>query len=304
MAITPQAIKDQEFQSKFRGYDTIEVKAYLELIAEEFFELLEDARKHTEEVEIFTEEKETLLAEKQSVEENALSFQEECEEKDTELASKQEEIALLEKIQEELNEKIQTLENEKLEQQEEIKAILEENRAKDAEIEGEKAQAIELQHQIDVLKKQTQNLDDAEVDFKSTLVMAQKFSNEMKEKSEAESQEIIDVAIEEAEKLRSETLEELARYPKEIEVLKKKRNQVKEDLEKILRVCLENLEVFGTVGDYDDDTGELFQSIEIPDNLEENTKEFENIDMDFSSPVTSADSSEEFSLDDSGESLS
>lgn len=30
MAITPQAIKDQEFQVKFRGYDTVEVKAYLE----------------------------------------------------------------------------------------------------------------------------------------------------------------------------------------------------------------------------------------------------------------------------------
>jgi len=36
MAITPQAIKDQEFRVKFRGYDEIEVKAYLELIAEEF----------------------------------------------------------------------------------------------------------------------------------------------------------------------------------------------------------------------------------------------------------------------------
>ena len=44
MSITPQAIKDQEFQVKFRGYDAIEVKAYLELLAEEFFELHEQIR--------------------------------------------------------------------------------------------------------------------------------------------------------------------------------------------------------------------------------------------------------------------
>ena len=49
MSITPQAIKDQEFQVKFRGYDTLEVKAYLELLAEEFFELHEQNRKMAEE---------------------------------------------------------------------------------------------------------------------------------------------------------------------------------------------------------------------------------------------------------------
>ena len=49
MSITPQAIKDQEFQVKFRGYDAIEVKAYLELLAEEFFELHEARSRQDEE---------------------------------------------------------------------------------------------------------------------------------------------------------------------------------------------------------------------------------------------------------------
>ena len=61
MAITPQAIKDQEFQVKFRGYDAIEVKAYLELIAEEFFELFEQVRKQVEDIEGLVEEKEELV---------------------------------------------------------------------------------------------------------------------------------------------------------------------------------------------------------------------------------------------------
>ncbi|RUM46731.1 MAG: DivIVA domain-containing protein, partial [Desulfocapsa sp.] len=32
MTITPQLIKDQEFESKFRGFDPIEVRDYLETI--------------------------------------------------------------------------------------------------------------------------------------------------------------------------------------------------------------------------------------------------------------------------------
>ena len=57
MAITPQAIKDQEFQTKFRGFDPIEVKGYLELVAEEFFELLEKVRQQEEEIEVLSQEK-------------------------------------------------------------------------------------------------------------------------------------------------------------------------------------------------------------------------------------------------------
>jgi DivIVA domain-containing protein len=49
--LTPQAIKDQDFQIKFRGYDSIEVKAYLELLAEDFFELTEQNRLQAEELE-------------------------------------------------------------------------------------------------------------------------------------------------------------------------------------------------------------------------------------------------------------
>ena len=58
--ITPQIIKDQEFQTKFRGYDPIEVKAYLDLIAEEFFDLQERCRLQIDDLQAFHEEKKSL----------------------------------------------------------------------------------------------------------------------------------------------------------------------------------------------------------------------------------------------------
>ena len=66
--LTPQAIKDQEFQVKFRGYDSIEVKSYLELLAEDFFELLEQNRVHTEEIESLLAEQELLQVQKEKSE--------------------------------------------------------------------------------------------------------------------------------------------------------------------------------------------------------------------------------------------
>ena len=68
MSITPQTIKDQEFQVKFRGYDTIEVKAYLDLVAEEFFDLHEAKRKQEEEYAELNARYQSLLDEKDSLE--------------------------------------------------------------------------------------------------------------------------------------------------------------------------------------------------------------------------------------------
>ncbi len=67
MAITPQAIQDQEFQSKFRGYDTVEVKAYLELIAEEFYELLEQVRQQFDELDVIVAERDALQDQKRAL---------------------------------------------------------------------------------------------------------------------------------------------------------------------------------------------------------------------------------------------
>ncbi len=49
--LKPQAIKDQEFQVKFRGYDPVEVRNFLELLAEDFFELLEQNQELKEQID-------------------------------------------------------------------------------------------------------------------------------------------------------------------------------------------------------------------------------------------------------------
>ena len=56
---TPQQIKDQEFETKFRGFDPIEVRDYLETIANEFFELQEQCKEQEEELERLKESQES-----------------------------------------------------------------------------------------------------------------------------------------------------------------------------------------------------------------------------------------------------
>ncbi len=102
MAITPQAIKDQEFQSKFRGYDTIEVKAYLELVAEEFFELLERVRLQEEEIAELTQEKGLLTEVNERLEADIETATSRTEEVRRELAEKEESMVELTKEIEEL----------------------------------------------------------------------------------------------------------------------------------------------------------------------------------------------------------
>ncbi len=298
MAITPQAIKDQEFEAKFRGYDTIEVKAYLELIAEEFIEQLEEVRQQGDEIEALIEEKDDLLAAKSWLEEQLASVQKETDEQLSVQDKKEDEITSLESECETLKEELTKLEEEKAEKEKEVVAAEETIRAKDDEIQKEISQKGELQKQIEGLNKKLENMDGVEADFKSTLVMAQKFSTDIKEKSEAEAQELIDIALEEAEKLRQETQDELARYPREIEELKEKRDKVRNELATALTTCLENLNVFSQVGD---DGEDLFQSIELPLDDSNESNEFDSIGVDFSSPEPVRDNEEVFSLEDTGE---
>ncbi len=289
MAITPQAIKDQEFQVKFRGYDTIEVKAYLELIAEEFFERLEELRQQVEEIETLTEDREELEGEKESLKTQLASMQETSEVKVSEFAQKDEHMTALKGECDELREEIRKLEEEKAEKDREITAAEERIQEKEGEKLEEKARNVQLQQELEVLKKTSEKLGEAEVDFKSTLLMAQKFSHDIKEKSEAEAQEILDIAIQEAEKLRQDTFNQLARYPKEIEKLKEKRDKVRADLAAALTICLENLDVFAEVGtDVEvDDMDDLYQSIDLPFDDSESDSQLDSISVDLGSSVSS-----------------
>lgn len=300
MAITPQAIKDQEFQIKFRGYDAVEVKAYLDLIAEEFFELLEQVRQQIDELDVIVAERDVLQEQKAALEADVIASRGSSEEirsefavRDSEVTSLQEEISALKK-------KIKTLEDEKETKDAGLSGAESLVQQKEEAVLDEKKRNDKLTSRIDNLIKENEELRKEEMDFKSTLVAAQQFTNEIKRKSEKEAKEILERAKANAEKLRQETFDELAAYPAEIEKLKKKRTQVRDDLETVLKLSLENLEIFEEDDEeMKEDYGELFQKVKLNKNGLLDGDELDAINMDFDLPGSDGlDLEEGFSMKD------
>jgi DivIVA domain-containing protein len=277
MAITPQAIKDQEFRIKFRGYDEIEVKAYLELIAEEFFELFEQVRQQAEDVEGLFEEKEDLNERHVLLESDMATLQRKYDQISLELGQTNERDTTARKEIEDLKVFIANLEREGMEKEEELTVATN-------LLEGERKEKKDLNDQLAALKQQWDEQQKAEIDFKDTLMAGQKFVREMKKNSEAEAGLILEKARTEVEKLRQETFQELVRYPKEIERLKIKRDQVREDLRTVLTLCLENLDIFDTADVEEEDFSDLFQKVVVADDGTVNSEDMAKLDMEFDLP--------------------
>ena len=278
MSITPQAIKDQEFQVKFRGYDTIEVKAYLELLAEEFFELHEVRRRQEDEYAELYEEVQALKAERENLVEESRQREERTEKSVIQFLEKDEMIVELQKQITSLEEQVASSDQEKNLQQEawerqeaelreeidQLRNRLDENRNDASENSGE---VVKLRGQIELLEKQIAEFKKEEVDFKTALVAAQRFAEDVKTKARTEADQMLEQAISEVETYRKEAERELASLPVEIEQLRRKRAEVREELKAVLNSYLKQLDVDSTEigGGTDDDLSELFQSIPLGD---------------------------------------
>lgn len=241
MSITPQVIKDQEFQVKFRGYDTIEVKAYLELLAENFFELHEESNKKDEELELLRMEREELTAKSGESE----SDKGELKKKSAELDELNKIMKAAQTREEELKAKIAGLQSQ-----------LEEEREKATGLEREKGS---LEGEINQRQKKLDELEKAEVDFKDTLGAAQKFANDMRRSAEEESSRIMQQAQAEVEEFRRNAEEQLAHLPVEIEALESKKEQVKEEVRGLLNSYLDMLKDPAA----EEEDSELFQKIDL-----------------------------------------
>jgi DivIVA domain-containing protein len=303
MSITPQAIKDQEFQVKFRGYDAIEVKAYLELLAEEFFELHEQNRKLSDDSALLAEEKEILQAENETLLQESRKHKDELEGLRTEGKQKNSEHLALQKEAEELRGQLAGSRRETELAKEVIEAaeermrsekdkaavrLQEELEAAEARINQEKdmvrqgqLEIEKLRHQLQLLEKEIQELKKGDADFKSTIVAAQKFSEDLKMRSEKEARELMEQAREDVETFRRKAHEELARLPLEIERLQNKRLEVRNELKMILNGYLHELDTFPEIegAGKDEDLNELFQSIHIPENGEIEVEDLEKINL-------------------------
>lgn len=273
--LTPQAIKDQEFQIKFRGYDAIEVKAYLELLAEDFFEVTEQNRVQAEEIEALraeqeslVREKETLIAEVKASQDNADGIQSDIEEgykhKDLEIEELREKLAAAEKKVEEhqLQSEAQAEKIEELEEQ--LTGDMSLSQQEQSELE-------KLRVRVAVLEETNNELKKEGVDFKTTILAAQKFADSLRETSETEAAQLLENARLEVEKFKADAEAELAHLPKEINQLKEKKGRVKEELKNTLLAYLNALDEFPEeiIDSNGDDLSDLFESIEIPDTDED-----------------------------------
>lgn len=303
MSITPQAIKDQEFQVKFRGYDAIEVKAYLELLAEEFFELHEQNRKLVDDSALLAEEKEALQAENESLRQESrrhrdeleglktegkqknseyLDLQKETEELRGQLAASRRETELAKEVIDAAEERIRSEKDKAaVRLQEELGAAEsrlkeEQDKTRQGQLEIEK-----LRQHLQLLEEEIRELKKGDADFKATIVAAQKFSEDLKMRSEKEARELMDQAREDVETFRRKAHEELARLPLEIERLQNKRLEVRDELRMILNSYLHDLDAFpeSEGAGKDEDLNELFQSIHIPENGEIEAEDLEKINL-------------------------
>ena len=306
MAITPQAIKDQEFQAKFRGYDTIEVKAYLELVAEEFFELLEKMRQQEDDIAVLIQEKSLLEELKTNLESDIEAALRTSDGLRKELAGKDDKITELSNEIEELQTAQADVELERKEFEEEVQMA--ENMASELEerLKESDREKETLRKKIESLQEQSQEIRDDEIDLKRTLGAAQRFADDLRkqaqeeadamlqesegkaqellEKSEEKASTALQMARDEIERLRRGAYDELSRLPEEIERLSAQRNEIREELRAVLAGHLEKLDSFTEVDEsvkhYDYD--ELFQKINIPDEIDERIDELEEINKDAS----------------------
>jgi DivIVA domain-containing protein len=297
--LTPQSIKDQEFQTKFRGYEPIEVKAYLELLAEDFFELTEKNRVQAEEIESLLAEqeslqrgKETLAAEVKISQEHAEGIQSEIQDG---YKHKDQEIADLTMQLEAASASAATLEEENAALQEKMTA-LEATLAggQGASLQGQ-AEVEKLRGRVELLEELNRELKQEGMDFKTTILTAQKFADNLRQTSQEDAdrlrqtsqedaQKIIEAAHAEIAKFRSEAEAELARLPKEIDELEQRKIKVRKDLESTLYTYLEALEAPLDLGAdaAEDDLSDLFQSIQLPDSESVEPDDIDKINMDLS----------------------
>jgi chromosome segregation ATPase len=152
-----------------------------------------------------------------------------------------------------------------------------------ASAQGE-AEIEKLRGKIELLEEQNRELKQEGVDFKTTILAAQKFADNLRQTSHEDARKIMEDACAEIEKIRTEAEAELARLPKEIEELKQKKEKVRKDLENTLYAYLESLDAFleKKSGEQEDDLADLFQSIQIPDGETIDPEDLEKINTDHS----------------------
>jgi cell division initiation protein len=286
MALTPQLIKDQEFKVKLRGCDPLEVRDYLETIADEFFELQQQCKEQFKELKILRKARKTSEDYTGSLETDMEFTRKISEELKDGCSQKDDKIKEFAKEVDELQLRIADMEQENAERDEEVSAASARVEEVKAVLNAAETEKGTLRNKIEILLEQNDDLKKEEVDFKSTLATAQRFAEDLKEKSRQEAGQIIAEANAEIKKIRDDAHDELERLPLEIDALKRKKSEVKADLKSTLESYLETIEVF-----YPDDEeeGEAVSESVSDKEIEEDEELFQTIEINEDGSISSED---------------
>jgi DivIVA domain-containing protein len=279
MSITPQTIKDQEFQIKFRGYDAIEVKAYLDLIAEEFFELLEAKRRQDEELASLRARCQELTQGKENMEAklresgSAVNSDEEARRTlEMEIRTLREQAAILTKqakdVETEKSALLFARESRERALAEEVRGLRDKLMQQQRDTAGKDKDIEDMRRRLAANDMQIGELKKDETASRHLLIAAQNFADELRREGEKEAHEMMAKAHAEVETFRQKAQEELARLPVEIELLHKQREQVRDELRRILQSHLEQLDFSSDFRESKPEIDAMFSSIAAPDESE------------------------------------
>ena len=242
MAITPQSIKDAEFQLKMRGYDQVEVRAYLERVAEDYLKLIEELGRQAKGVKVLTLENKQLRQNGKSGEQEISAVQvafnnlkKECQQERQVVDKQKDALAALGQMVDQLEGEKRAVSQKLGRAETKIQKLM-------TEMSQERMRSKKNFHRFQQLEKKQKNTAKEELELKKTLAAAQKFSEEMIQKSEQQASEVLGQARLEIEKIRREAREELAYFPAEIKRMKAEHRRVKEQLQAVVKSYLKGFE--------------------------------------------------------------
>lgn len=260
--LKPQAIRDQEFQIKFRGYDPIEVKSYLELLADDFFELSEENRSLQERLRSCSEKSEDQVKAPGALEAlegvEDLDLEEEREEQHETLRELRAKLAHAESRIDnlstenmgylsqvgDLSKQLEIFESEaaaegkeREELMKQVTALTRQNaelKEKNSEAAREDAERKRLAAELDRLQAENALLKEEEGSLKKTLVSAQSFADTLRADAEKDAASMIEEAKVEVAACTAQLEETVARLSAEIEALEGQKVEVREELRGVL----------------------------------------------------------------------
>lgn len=224
----------------------------------------EELESLTAELESLQRKKEALAAEVKISQENADGIQAEIQEgykhKDKEISELKLELGGAKETVDNLTELNKGYVGQITELEEQLTS--DQGASKQDHVEVEKLRA-----KAELLEEQNKELKQEGVDFKTTILAAQNFADNLRQTTEEEAQRLMEEARADVEKFRKEAQNELALLPQEIEELQTRKREVREELKATLHSYLEALDVFpdAEADQREDELAELFQKIDIPD---------------------------------------